>query len=751
VGQAFQPAIIDVSAQAGWKACPTKAVVPRVTEWLQDAFSWATDCLPSVSSISMRYFHRESEQRSGLFVRRSPRLIWLSLFIIYAIIACALHSPGFDSPMLYDSEAGISDKEEIFGQGDLVQIMGMVPGRPLFMLTLYGNYLWHGMDPWFFRVADALLLAAAGLVLAILVLVLQEIGGCSLDNAATHFAGSSSADHPYSPDVMIAVLIGLLFVVHPVQSFAVLYIWQRQALMACFFSCAALAAYLAGRSGRTESRLVAYTAASLFFFGGMLSKESAITLPLLLIVSEFVLFRQTPTKLLKRIFILGGIVVPPLIGYLLVNHALQGPTTVHTKGVLGLLSTNYAMAEVSLPEVLGTECRVLFSYLFMIVAPFMAPVALVQAETISRSLWNPPTTGLAVAALALLFVLALLLIRRRPASACGLLVFVGASIPEAVLSPQYFYFGYRAILPMVGILLVLGDLLGLCLAKPASGWLKLAVGVAMIVWLIAAAHATLAQARNWRPLQFWKEACSRLPSYSPDVEKKAYLDVLINYGAELLRAGQYAEAIPVLRRAEAINSRTELIHLKLGLAFQKSGATREALESYRKAGQLNPANWSVLLRGENSEYLALGMMLEEAGDVAGAEDSFRRSLAVDPESSTANFYLGNVLMKSGNLDDAMRSYRRALELRPGYPQAHANLGTALLSAGRVSEAVESLEKALMDITNNPELHNALGAAYAEQGKPTEAAEQFRKALNIDPNHVDAKANLDRVSADQHAR
>ena len=132
----------------------------------------------------MPHFDTESATHHGLRLQPSPYRSWLALFVLYAVLACALHYPGFASPMLYDSVAGISDKAPVFARGNLVEIMSMVPGRPLFMLTLHVNYLLHGMDPRFFRLTDALLSAATGLILAILALITLELPNPALKISA---------------------------------------------------------------------------------------------------------------------------------------------------------------------------------------------------------------------------------------------------------------------------------------------------------------------------------------------------------------------------------------------------------------------------------------------------------------------------------------------------------------------------------------------------------------------------------------
>lgn len=57
-----------------------------------------------------------------------------------------------------------------------------------------------------------------------------------------------------------------------------------------------------------------------------------------------------------------------------------------------------------------------------------------------------------------LLTVAIYLLRKRPLSGFGLLFFLVNISPEYLLVPQYAFFGYRASLPMPGLLLIVADL-----------------------------------------------------------------------------------------------------------------------------------------------------------------------------------------------------------------------------------------------------------------------------------------------------
>ncbi len=168
-----------------------------------------------------------------------PELL-AALFIFFAAVL-VLEIQAFDSPMIYDSANRIVGYAHLFLKSQHLAVDEIMAQRPLFMLSLYLNYLIHGMDPVYFRVFNALILAGTGIALMVMLNMIMLL----------HPSGVRSAG---GQERMIVFLVGLLFVVHPLQVFAVLYIWQRQALMACLFYFSALAIYVAGREGLSEIR-----------------------------------------------------------------------------------------------------------------------------------------------------------------------------------------------------------------------------------------------------------------------------------------------------------------------------------------------------------------------------------------------------------------------------------------------------------------------------------------------------------------
>src|SRR5262245_14123477 len=120
--------------------------------------------------------------------------------------------------------------------------------RQLTFFTFYLNNLIGGLNPAGFHVVNV----AIHIANAVLLFVLLR-GFC---------------------EDWIAAVAAAVFLIHPLQTELVLYVYQRSVLLACFFSLLAL---IALREDRVGWALVA-------FFLAFESKESAIAVPLALVI-----------------------------------------------------------------------------------------------------------------------------------------------------------------------------------------------------------------------------------------------------------------------------------------------------------------------------------------------------------------------------------------------------------------------------------------------------------------------------------
>ena len=170
-------------------------------------------------------------------------------------------------------------------------------------------------------------------------------------------------------------------------------------------------------------------------------------------------------------------------------------------------------------------------------------------------------------------------------------------------------------------------------------------------------------------------------------------------GSSLVQAGRYAEALPHLEAALALDPRSAIAESQLGGAYQGLGRLPLAIQHFERSARLAP-------RDERA-HINLAGALQKAGRLAGAVAAYRQAIAINNASFEAHVRLGDLLSTAGRLKDALPHLRRVVELRPNSADTHSDLGGALIVLG---------------FTN-------------------EAAEHLRRALELDPNHAGARQNL----------
>jgi len=89
-----------------------------------------------------------------------------------------------------------------------------------------------------------------------------------------------------------------------------------------------------------------------------------------------------------------------------------------------------------------------------------------------------------------------------------------------------------------------------------------------------------------------------------------------------------------------------------------------------------------------------GLEHERSGDLARAEQAYRRAAAMAPGDPTAHFNLGNVLLTAGRLEAAAERFAQAAALDPGHARAWFNLAHVRDELGDPHAALGNLKRAI---------------------------------------------------------
>ena len=123
-------------------------------------------------------------------------------------------------------------------------------------------------------------------------------------------------------------------------------------------------------------------------------------------------------------------------------------------------------------------------------------------------------------------------------------------------------------------------------------------------------------------------------------------------------------------------------------------------------------------------------------DWAGAEQSYQRAIALNPNFSTARHWHGFYLGILGRLDEALAEMRRAQELDPLSIIIRTHLGLMLYCGRRYDEAIEQLKQTLEMEPYFAAAHYVLALAFEQKGMYEETIEHLQTGLRVSPGSPD---------------
>lgn len=180
------------------------------------------------------------------------------------------------------------------------------------------------------------------------------------------------------------------------------------------------------------------------------------------------------------------------------------------------------------------------------------------------------------------------------------------------------------------------------------------------------------------------------------------------------------------QQALALDNQLALAHVAHAWVLEFQGKRDDALEASAKALNLDPQNLLGLV-GKARQLIHLkkfdpaktvlddaaalypkerlfpslqGTMLFRQAKYAGAEQAFRKSIALDPRSTNGYAYLSAVLLRQDRNDEALRVLQQGLQFQPHW-ELYNNLGASLFAKADYLGAVQAFEKAVSSSKGNP--------------------------------------------------
>ena len=284
----------------------------------------------------------------------------------------------------------------------------------------------------------------------------------------------------------------------------------------------------------------------------------------------------------------------------------------------------------------------------------------------------------------------------------------------------------------------------------------------------AYAHLGLLEARQERYTQ-------AVPLYRKALALNPAMPGLrLNLGLALFKAGQLKQALqmfePLLKTEPPSSPEAQRLTTLIGLAHYGLGEYGPAIPYLKQATAGDPQNLPfrlvlahsclssrqfqcvldvyheiLLLNAESAEAdMLAGEALDEMNDHVGATQQFRAAVKANPQEPNVHFGLGYLLWVQAQYEESAQEFRAELANVPNHVQALAYLADANLKMNHPEVALPLIEKA---IRINPDFempHLDLGIMYADSGRRDEALRELKVAARLNPNDVNVHWRLARL-------
>ncbi|MBI5203389.1 MAG: tetratricopeptide repeat protein [Nitrospirae bacterium] len=583
-------------------------------------------------------------------------------FFLIAIAGFLVYSNTFNAPFQFDD---IDNIIENYNLRDLTNFWPPSGSRWFGFLTFALNYHFGGLNVTGYHIVNLIVHIINALLVYWLVILsfkaLQSIPAViargqsprsnpvKSRNSDTEIATPSARNDKY-----IAFFSALLFASHPIQTQAVTYIVQRFTSLATMFYLLSLAGYIRSRLSTLPTTRYTLYAVSLFSaILAMKTKEISFTLPIIIVLYEFMFFEG---KFKKRLLYL----IPLLLIMFIIPLSLIGTDKPIGAAIGEIRETVQETAEIPRWSYLFTQFRVIVTYIRLLFLPINQNLD--YDYPLYHSFFNPEVF------LSFLFLLTifsfaayLLYTTRYPLPASRLIAFgifwffITLSVESSIIPIRDVIFEHRLYLPVVGIIIV-----------------------------FVSATFYILQAMIQNPKRSVSACCLLLATAVIVLSISTYQRNIV-----------WQNEVTLWEDAATKSPEKARVYYNLGKIYSAKGWDDKAIENYQLATRIKPD----YIEAHNN----LGNAYNKKGWIDKAIEHYQIAILLGPDFIEAHNNIGNAYAAKGWIDKAIEHYWLALRLKPNFIEAHNNLGLAYERKGLLEEAIKEYQTALII---NPEFKTA---------------------------------------------
>ena len=587
-------------------------------------------------------------------------ILLLSLIVYYPV----LHNGLLDwddnfyiknNPLIYSINL-----KEIFSR----YVMGNY--HPLTILTLAIEYHFFGLNETGYHTVNLLLHLLNVVIVFYVVFLLSDKAG-------------------------VALVAAMLFGVHPMHVESVAWAAELKDLLYAFFFLLSYFFYLRYLKGQNKKW---YFFALLLFLFSLLSKAMAVSLPVVLILTDYFKGRKVNIKTLmeKAPFFLLAIVF----------------------GIVAIMAQKSyratEMVDFSFQQRIVFACFGFISYLYKLLMPLhlsaFYPYPIKSGGIIPTQYY----TYLILLACVIAIVFYSRLHTKKIIFGVGFftitvfLVLQLYPVGATIMADRYSY------IPSIGIFYLAGE--GFYLL-----WRKNQKWIAIILFSVFAVFysvKTYARCGVWKNnMTLWDDVINQYPSVP-----QAYY----NRGIVFMNENKYNQALDDFNKAIELDPNKVKAYNNRGIIFYNQNKYNQALDDYNKALELDSNQVEI--------YINRGFLFNNEKKYDQALNDFNKAIQLDPNKVEAYINRGIVFINEKKYDQALNDYNKAIELDANNAQAYYNKGNVYFNEKKYDEAIINYSKAIGLRNDFFKAYYGRGLAKYYSGKKDAACEDLKQAADL---------------------
>jgi tetratricopeptide (TPR) repeat protein len=459
----------------------------------------------------------------------------------------------------------------------------------------------------------------------------------------------------------VALIVALFFAIHPMHVESVAWISERKDLLYSFFFICGLRTYYEYiHATANRNKLYVYTI--LLFLCSLLSKSTAITFPLMLLVIDYYFKRGWKSKVLIE-----------KIPFFLLSLAF-GVITIFSQRAAGAINADL-MPDYNLLQRFFVVCYTTSYYIVKLVLPFNLAVLHFASAELPYYYYLAP-----LFLLLLVFLVYKARTMRRELIFGFLIYLVSISLTSQIIPVGYTVVSERySYIPYIGLFFIIGCFYAavqnnrsFVSLKPVINYLLAGITFFFIVitfqrnkvWQNSInlftdlvekypnqAHAHFVLAKNLidvPDLNAALESINRSIELDPKMSESYFYRGNIYYGKE-----NYAAALNDYLKAVALNPKYSEAYYNIGVTYNTTNKFQESIEPLTKAISITPNEYIYQTRA--SSFFNLRRLQE-------AVDDYAKAIAINPKAGQAYFNRGATYLNMQQKSSACADWKTALDL-----------------------------------------------------------------------------------------